>query len=150
MSHYGYFMDSGSELAHHGIKGMKWGVRRYQNADGSLTSEGMRRYSHMSPTKSDSSVTKRVKNDWHNLSNDQFMSKYKTSKDTYARRVKKYGDPYKNGTGPKIARALNKSGITKVTNTINRKTGATKILANMSQNASIAYTNHKLKRSQKS
>lgn len=28
------------ELYHHGIKGMKWGVRRYQNADGSLTREG--------------------------------------------------------------------------------------------------------------
>ena len=30
-------------LAHHGILGMKWGVRRYQNKDGSLTSEGRRR-----------------------------------------------------------------------------------------------------------
>ena len=27
-------------LAHHGIKGQKWGVRRYQNKDGSLTTEG--------------------------------------------------------------------------------------------------------------
>lgn len=30
-------------LAHHGVKGMKWGVRRYQNADGSLTAAGKRR-----------------------------------------------------------------------------------------------------------
>lgn len=32
------------ELYHHGIKGQKWGVRRYQNYDGSLTQEGYQRY----------------------------------------------------------------------------------------------------------
>ena len=32
-------------LIHHGILGMKWGVRRYQNKDGSLTSAGKKRYS---------------------------------------------------------------------------------------------------------
>lgn len=31
-------------LAHHGIKGMKWGVRRYQNEDGTLTGAGKSRY----------------------------------------------------------------------------------------------------------
>lgn len=31
-------------IAHHGIKGQKWGFRRYQNPDGSLTEEGRRRY----------------------------------------------------------------------------------------------------------
>lgn len=32
------------ELYHHGVKGQKWGVRRYQYADGSLTPAGKRRY----------------------------------------------------------------------------------------------------------
>lgn len=31
-------------LVHHGIKGQKWGIRRYQNEDGSLTPEGKERY----------------------------------------------------------------------------------------------------------
>lgn len=34
-----------NELYHHGIKGQKWGVRRFQNPDGSLTPEGKKRYS---------------------------------------------------------------------------------------------------------
>lgn len=33
-----------TELMHYGVKGMKWGVRRYQNKDGSLTPEGQKKY----------------------------------------------------------------------------------------------------------
>lgn len=33
-----------NQLYHHGILGQKWGVRRYQNADGTLTEAGKRRY----------------------------------------------------------------------------------------------------------
>lgn len=35
---------SEEELEHFGVKGMKWGVRRYQNADGTLTEAGKKRY----------------------------------------------------------------------------------------------------------
>lgn len=36
-------------LEHHGILGMKWGVRRYQNSDGSLTTAGKKHYSDPNP-----------------------------------------------------------------------------------------------------
>ena len=41
-----YRVNNSSELYHFGIKGQKWGVRRYQNKDGSLTPEGKRRYGY--------------------------------------------------------------------------------------------------------
>jgi hypothetical protein len=40
----GKFKMEKSSLQHWGIKGMKWGVRRYQNSDGTLTDAGKRRY----------------------------------------------------------------------------------------------------------
>ena len=39
------------ELLHYGVKGMKWGVRRYQNKDGTLTAEGKKRVMYRNRTK---------------------------------------------------------------------------------------------------
>ena len=43
MSTYYYYGDT---LYHHGIKGQKWGIRRFQNEDGSLTSAGREHYGY--------------------------------------------------------------------------------------------------------
>ena len=54
-----------NELYHHGIKGQKWGVRRYQNSDGSLTAAGTKRYyKNAIKNASDTSSKKALKNEY--------------------------------------------------------------------------------------
>lgn len=47
MNYYGYELIRESDLTHHGIKGQKWGQRRFQNEDGTWTAAGKKRYGDM-------------------------------------------------------------------------------------------------------
>lgn len=80
-------------LMHYGVKGMKWGRRRTP--------------AQLGYNPADSSVTKRVKNDYNRMSDDEFKRKYRTEKKTYAKRVEKYGDPYMNSPLAKTGKKLN-------------------------------------------
>lgn len=54
-------METSQELQHWGIKGQKWGIRRYQNPDGTLTEAGKKRYYYQNP---DGSLTEAGKKDY--------------------------------------------------------------------------------------
>lgn len=60
-------------LAHHGIKGQKWGIRRFQKKDGSLTSAGKKRYNE-----SDSSENKDTNKSTKQSRTDKLYDRYKS------------------------------------------------------------------------
>lgn len=53
----------GNELYHHGVMGMKWGVRRYQNTDGSYKASAEGRYDPEPESKSNEKHEKALKNE---------------------------------------------------------------------------------------
>ena len=101
------------ELYHHGIKGMKWGVRRYQNPDGTWTKEGLIRRKHteadkkLKSSKSYKDSVKRIVDyefkDKKSIKNMQETFGIK-SKEELARRLYLNNDPetYKDSDGSKI------------------------------------------------
>ena len=84
-----YVIIRNDELYHHGIKGMRWGVRRYQNPDGSLTTQGIKRYNKVKNTNSPSYLYKNK----NVISEDDYDKAYKRIKrDTELRAMKRMED----------------------------------------------------------
>lgn len=75
-------MSGGNELMHYGVLGMKWGVRRYQNKDGTLTNAGKKRLKEAAENIDQRNITKEFINNYV----DQTVSSMKLPKiDVYAK-----------------------------------------------------------------
>lgn len=74
-----------NDLKHYGILGMKWGVRRYQNADGTYTSSGKRRRKQSAQNMTDEQLMADIKR--KNLENQYIKLNRSTSLDKTKRLV---------------------------------------------------------------
>ena len=102
-----------SELYHHGIKGMKWGVRRYRNKDGSLTGAGRKRYKDdpdVQKAKATMKSNKQIKNRAYNAYELDSSSK---NWNVYVNSKNKYKASKFNYKTAKEAARLKESGKTK-------------------------------------
>ena len=72
----------GTYLKHYGVKGMKWGVRRYETKDGHLTEAGKARYKVDDTTKAHSANTRQL-NRARKKANEKFSKATKEYTDQY-------------------------------------------------------------------
>lgn len=98
-------------ISHHGIKGMRWGIRRFQNSDGSLTNEGKKRYS----TDGDSKSKKSNFNSLKNMSDDELIRRLgRLEKEKRYIDLNNEIDNSRKSTTEKILRSAGKTAATTI------------------------------------
>ena len=133
------------EIYHHGIKGQRWGIRRYQNPDGSLTPEGKERYGDEDDTNKDDKNKERitgeqVKNlmnrkgfDYEDVYKEMGVSEDEEDNDVYKEAEYSWYEKHKNDNPPgKYADkfSFNKT-LSEVYNTIDTKGSSERISQKM-------------------
>lgn len=100
-----------SELAHHGILGQRWGVRRYQNYDGTLTPAGRRRLERMDK-KWIKRNEKRIYKETYNKSKremNEFVRRELNPNVNKYNKNRKISAAYANAYSRKLAQLMNKN-----------------------------------------
>jgi hypothetical protein len=149
MSHYGYYIDSDSDIAHHGVKGMKWGVRKNIQRHVRKRAEDWMavRDLKVKSRKNISDLRSALKN-----TNDRSKRReYRKQIFANNRDIAYANLPLPMAEKAKYARATNNNkrldSLSAPLAVANPLMIAPNAISNMSQNAAIAYTNRKVKKS---
>ena len=94
-----------TELYHSGIKGQKWGIRRYQNEDGTLTEAGKERYKDIKNIYRSGMQTAR------SVSNIEERSKRNKAKKDLASELKKTEESLKNMSDDDLRKIVNRMNL---------------------------------------
>lgn len=129
---YSFALDDPLHLSHEGIKGMKWGERRYQYEDGSLTPAGKIRY--LKDYKAAQKKTKKAQKRYKKVEREM-SSKYHELVDRFGKGTSYHHDPMQE-TWQNAANTLNDATNT-LNNAVSEEYRLAKILKDNGVDASI-------------